>query len=347
MPTAPSSPGSPQAARKTSQQRRKVLLLLLALLIGSALLSLALGARPLPLTSVSNYLTGQNLNPTDVAVLDHRLARTLWACLVGAALALAGAGLQGITRNPLGDPGILGLNAGASFALVAGISLFSISGQETYALWAFCGASITALAVYFLASLGSGGATPIKLALMGAATTAGLGSLTTALILGHQNSLDNLRRWQVGTVAGAEISDLYPAGLLLGLGALLVLASAQSINNLALGDDMASALGQKVALSRLQLTLGVTLLVGTAVALAGPIGFVGLMAPHAIRSLIGADYRYLLPYSALLGASLLTLADTLGRILLPPQEIPVGVSMVLLGVPVLIYLVRRGKAVNL
>lgn len=321
--------------------------ILLVLLAVAALASYALGTRAIDPETVLGYLTGAETGPADAAVLDQRAVRTLWGGLTGAALGLAGAGLQGVTRNPLGDPGILGINAGASLAVVTGITFFSLSSTGSYALWAFAGATISAVAVYALASLGGGGATPLKLALMGAALTAGFGAATSALILRNQNTLDDLRRWQIGSVAGADIASLYPAGLLLAVGALVVLTGAKTINSLALGDDMATALGEKVALRRLVLTLGVTLLVGTSIALAGPIGFIGLMAPHAMRALSGADYRYLLPFSALAGAALLILADTAGRIIMPPQEMQVGVMTVALGVPVFIYLVRRGKAVSL
>lgn len=320
---------------------------LLVLLAVAALASYALGTRALALETVLGYLTGAETSPADAAVLGQRAVRTLWGGLTGAALGLAGAGLQGVTRNPLGDPGILGINAGASLSVVTGITFFSVSSTGSYALWAFAGATISALAVYALASLGGGGATPLKLALMGAALTAGFGAATSALILRHQNTLDDLRRWQIGSVAGADMASLYPAGLLLAVGALVVLTGAQTINSLALGDDMATALGERVAARRFVLTLGVTLLVGTSIALTGPIGFIGLMAPHAMRSLSGADYRYLLPLSALAGAALLILADTAGRIIMPPQEMQAGVMTVALGVPVFIYLVRRGKAVTL
>lgn len=338
--------GSPtQPSYRINRVQALACLLLACLLL--SLLSLALGARAMSLTSLLDYLRGTNLNPADQAVFSQRALRTLTAGLVGAALGLAGAGIQGITRNPLGDPGILGINAGAACAVVCAISFAAADSTADFALWAFIGALASALAVYALASLGPAGPTPIKLALMGAALSAGLGAISSALILTDQNSLDNLRRWQVGTVAGSDLSDLAVAGPLLALGAGILLTGARTINSLALGDDMASALGERVALRRLLLTLAVTLLVGTSLALAGPIAFLGLMAPHLMRSLIGVDYRFLLPYSALAGAALLILADTLGRSLVRPQEMPVGIMMVLLGAPLFIYLVRRGKAVNL
>lgn len=322
-----------------------VLLVLLALAILS---SLMFGARDISSSTVfAHYWGNNNISDGDAAVLDQRFVRTIWALIIGASLSLAGAGMQGITRNPLGDPGILGVNAGASFAVVAGIVLFSADTTASFAMLALAGSIVASILVYALASIGSGGATPVKLALMGAALSAAFGSLTSAMILNFQNSLDTLRKWQVGAVSGASWDKLFPVGFLLLIGALIILAGAKTINNFALGDDMAAALGENVAGKRLLLALGVTLLCGTSVALCGPIGFIGLMAPHAVRAIIGSDYRRLLPLAALFGATVLVIADTVGRVLMPPQEIEVGVSMILVGVPVFLYLVRRNKAVNL
>lgn len=334
----------PPRPRKPTGTMLLALVLILAL---TALASFAIGTRTIPTTTIIDYITGQPTADADAAALTQRVTRTLWAAIIGAALALAGAGMQGITRNPLGDPGILGVNAGAAFAVVTGITHFSISSTTAYTLWAFTGAALTSIIVYTLASIGSGGATPIKLALMGAAISAGLGSVTSAFILRNTNTLDDLRRWQVGTIAGTNLNDLYPAGLLLLTGALILLTGAKTINNFALGDDTAAALGENVPLKRATIALGITLLIGTSVALTGPIAFLGLMAPHAMRALTGSDYRTLLPTSALFGAATLIAADTAGRVLLPPQEIQVGVTTVIVGVPVFLYIVRRTKAVNL
>ena len=255
--------------------------------------------------------------------------------------------MQGITRNPLGDPGILGVNSGAAFAVVTGITFLGVKSTTEYSVLAFVGAAAASALVYAFASIGKDGATPVKLALMGAALSAGLGSLTSALILTRQNALDDLRRWQVGSIVGKDLESLYPSGILLLVGALILFTGSRTINNLALGDDMAASLGENVNRRRFILFIGITLLVGAAVALAGPIAFLGLMAPHAMRSFISADYRMLLPASALFGAVILLLADTLGRVLMPPQEIQVGVSTIVVGVPVFIYLIRRSKGASL
>ncbi|OFQ65752.1 iron ABC transporter permease [Rothia sp. HMSC061E04] len=294
------------------------LLALIVLILVAVALSMLIGTRFIAPDTVWGVLTGNRPEGIESSIIDARGTRTIWGLLIGATLGLAGAGMQGITRNPLGDPGILGVNSGAASALV-----------------------------YAFASIGKDGATPVKLALMGAVLSAGLGSLTSALILTRQNALDDLRRWQVGSIAGKDLENLFPSGILLLVGALILFTGSRTINNLALGDDMAASLGENVNRRRFILFIGITLLVGAAVALAGPIAFLGLMAPHAMRSFISADYRMLLPASALFGAVILLLADTLGRLLMPPQEIQVGVSTIVVGVPVFIYLIRRSKGASL
>lgn len=342
--SAQAVPAHPHNHRKKLLGTLVVLLVLLAL---AAILSIFLGTRDISASTVGDYITGATLPDMMQAVLDQRAVRTLWAGSIGAALALAGAGMQGVTRNPLGDPGILGVNAGAAFAVVLGISVLGIASATGMALMAFGGAALASALVYGLASIGRDGATPVKLALIGAAFSAGVGSLTSALILQFSDALDSLRKWQLGTVAGSSMEEFFPGIWLLIAGALIILVGASSINNFALGDDMASALGENVALKRFIIFIGITLLCGTATSMCGPIAFLGLMAPHAVRSLVGPDYRAIIPLSALFGAALLIFADTLGRIILPPEEIQVGVTMVVIGVPVFLYLVRTKKAVEL
>ncbi|WP_294649539.1 iron ABC transporter permease [Rothia mucilaginosa] len=339
--------GHGQARGVHSTRRLPRLCLLLALTCVAAALSLLVGTRFIDPATVLGTLTGHSPEGIEGAVIDARITRTIWGLIIGAALGLAGAGMQGITRNPLGDPGILGVNSGAAFAVVTGITFLGVKSTTEYSVLAFVGAAAASALVYAFASIGKDGATPVKLALMGAALSAGLGSLTSALILTRQNALDDLRRWQVGSIVGKDLESLYPSGILLLVGALILFAGSRTINNLALGDDMAASLGENVNRRRFILFIGITLLVGAAVALAGPIAFLGLMAPHAMRSFISADYRMLLPASALFGAVILLLADTLGRVLMPPQEIQVGVSTIVVGVPVFIYLIRRSKGASL
>lgn len=339
--------GHGQARGVHSTRRLPRLCLLLALTCVAAALSLLVGTRFIDPATVLGTLTGHSPEGIEGAVIDARITRTIWGLIIGAALGLAGAGMQGITRNPLGDPGILGVNSGAAFAVVTGITFLGVKSTTEYSVLAFVGAAAASALVYAFASIGKDGATPVKLALMGAALSAGLGSLTSALILTRQNALDDLRRWQVGSIVGKDLERLYPSGILLLVGALILFTGSRTINNLALGDDMAASLGENVNRRRFILFIGITLLVGAAVALAGPIAFLGLMAPHAMRSFISADYRMLLPASALFGAVILLLADTLGRVLMPPQEIQVGVSTIVVGVPVFIYLIRRSKGASL
>lgn len=339
--------GHGQGRGAHSTRRLPRLCLLLVLTCMTAVLSLLVGTRFIDPATVLNTLTGHRPEGIEGAVIDARITRTLWGLIIGTTLGLAGAGMQGITRNPLGDPGILGVNSGAAFAVVTGITFLGVKSTTEYSLLAFVGAAAASALVYAFASIGKDGATPVKLALMGAALSAGLGSLTSALILARQNALDDLRRWQVGSIAGKDLENLFPSGILLLVGALILFTGSRTINNLALGDDMAASLGENVNRRRFILFIGITLLVGAAVALAGPIAFLGLMAPHAMRSFISADYRLLLPASALFGAVILLLADTLGRVLMPPQEIQVGVSTIVVGVPVFIYLIRRSKGASL
>ncbi|MBM7051536.1 iron ABC transporter permease [Rothia sp. ZJ1223] len=317
------------------------------LCVGTLAASMLLGTRVLDAGVFLSYLQGQPVTEIESAIIDQRLVRTCWAATIGAALALSGAGMQGVTRNPLGDPGILGVNSGAAFAVVFGIVFLGIQSATAFALLAFVGAAVTSVVVYALASIGRDGATPVKLALMGAAISAGLGSFTAALILRFSDVLDSLRKWQLGTVAGASMEEYIPGVFLVIAGSLVLLLNAATINSFALGDDMAASLGENVALKRFIIFIGITLLCGTATSMAGPIAFIGLMAPHAVRSLVGPDYRKIIPLSAVLGASLLILADTVGRIILPPEEVPVGVTMVVIGVPVFLYLIRFHKTVDL
>ncbi|MBC2931850.1 iron ABC transporter permease [Nocardioides sp. zg-1228] len=308
-------------------------------LAGAGALSLLVGARAVPVSAV--WDTSHPLH----AVVEARLDRTLLALAVGAALGLAGALMQGLTRNPLADPGILGVNAGATFAMVVGMTAFGASAMGQFLPLAFVGAAVAAAAVHGIASMGRDGATPMKLAITGAALSAGLASWTTGLLLADRKTMESFRFWQVGTVAGRG-TDVLVAGLpFLVVGALLALAGARLLNTLALGDDLARGLGRHTTRDRLVIALAIVLLAGTATALAGPIAFVGLVVPHVVRALVGPDHRRLLPFSMLGGAVLVVVADTVGRVVLPPSEVQVGIMAAVVGVPVFIALIRRtGRA---
>jgi iron complex transport system permease protein len=274
------------------------------------------------------------------AVYRARAERTLLAIAVGAALALAGVCLQGITRNPLADPGILGLNAGASLAMVIAVSAGTTRLRDQ--VWAaFVGAAVAAVAVWAIGSRGRAGASPLTLAVAGAAVTAAVTSWTYGLLLVDRPTIQAFRLWQVGTVGGRTV-DVLQVGLpFLLVGAGSAIAGARTLDALALGDDLARGLGRRLTRDRAVIGVAAVLLAGTATALAGPIGFVGLIVPHAVRSLVGPGHRRLLPLSALGGALLLLLADTAGRVVLPPQELQVGIMTAVVGAPVLAALVRR------
>jgi iron complex transport system permease protein len=279
----------------------------------------------------------------DQAAVAKRIPRTVLAVLAGAGLGMAGCAMQGVTRNPLADPGILGVNTGATLAVVIALAFFGLSSASASIWVAILGAAITALAVYAIGSLGQGGATPLKLALAGAASTAALSSLVTAILLPRGDIAERARSWQVGGVGGgtwADIGQIWPF-LLVGL--VLVLATARGLDSLALGDDMAAGLGEHVVATRLLASLGAVILCGSVTAVTGPIGFVGLVVPHACRLLVGVGHRWLMPFSAVVGASLLVGSDVIGRVIARPEEIDVGIITAILGAPVFIAIVRRQK----
>ena len=317
---------------------------MLALLAGA---SLATGARGVPLETVWQALTAFDPANGDHAVVHARIPRTVLGVLAGAALGLAGAAMQGVARNPLADPGIMGVNAGAALAVVTGIYVFGVGSLSGYIWFAFLGAAAAAVVVYLIASLGRDGATPVKLALAGAALNAGLYSLMNVILVSSQDTLDRFRFWQVGGIAGRDWSVLLSGLPFLAAGALIVLLTGRILNSLALGDDIARGLGQRVGLVRAITALGIVLLCGSATALAGPIAFVGLIIPHAVRFLTGPDYRWILPFSMVLAPVLLLGGDIIGRVVLPPGEVPAGIMTALVGAPVFVWLIRRGKGAGL
>lgn len=323
------------------------LLAAVVVLLLLAATSLAVGARDVPLATVWHALATFDPGNGDHAVVQARIPRTVLGLLAGGALGLAGAAMQGVARNPLADPGIIGVNAGAALAVVTGIYVFGITEFSGYVWFAFAGAAGAAVVVYLVASLGREGATPVKLALAGAALSAGLSSLMNVILVSSQDTLDRFRFWQVGGVAGRDWSVLLPGLPFLAAGTLVVLLAGRTLNSLALGDDIARGLGQRVGLSRALIAAGIVLLCGTATALAGPIGFVGLVIPHAVRFLTGPDYRWILPFSLVAAPALLLGADIIGRVVLLPGEVPAGIMTALVGAPAFVWLIRRGKGAGL
>ncbi|MBF4463088.1 MULTISPECIES: FecCD family ABC transporter permease [unclassified Rathayibacter] len=319
----------------------------LAAIAVACVLSLVYGSREIPLDEIWPALTAPDTSSIVDAAVQGRVPRTVLALLVGAALALAGAVMQGLTRNPLADPGILGLNSGASLAVVLGISTVGATTLPQFIGLAFVGAAVAGVFVYGIAALGRGGATPLTLALAGAATAAVLVSLTSAVLLTQETTLNRFRFWQVGGVGGAEASSILQVLPVLVLGGALAVAGARGLDALALGDELATGLGRRVGRIRLVAGLAAVLLCGGATAIAGPIGFVGLVVPHLARRLTGPSHAWLLPSSALVGALLLVVADVVGRVVARPSDIEVGIVTALIGAPVLIAIVRRSKVRSL
>ncbi|GGW53175.1 FecCD family ABC transporter permease [Streptomyces xantholiticus] len=327
------------AARRIGWTAAAVTALLLAVLF-----SLAVGARPVAPSAVLDAVLNGGDSADAEVVRELRVPRTLIGLMVGAALALAGTALQGITRNPIADPGILGISQGASVGVVLAIAFAGVHTLAGYVWFAFAGAAIASVAVYAIAARGRGGATPVKLALGGAAINALLVSVTTGVLTTKAAALDEFRFWQVGSVSGrdAEVVDQIWPFLLVG--AVLVMAVARGLDALALGEDVAKGLGQNVATVRIAGGVGATVLTGVGVAAAGPIAFIGLAVPHIARAIVGSDHRWVLPMAALIGPVMLLVSDVIGRIVFPPSEVPAGVMTALIGVPFLVGLVRR-KAV--
>lgn len=321
---------------------------LVAAVVLVAFLSITVGARPIDLQTVWSSLTAFNPQSTDHRIIwDLRLPRTVIGLAVGAALGLSGAVLQGATRNPLADPSILGIHSGAAVFVVLGVAVFGTTQLSLYVWLALIGAGIAMLVVYSVASLGRGGATPIKLALAGAAMTAAMQSVTSAILLTSPRTLDEIRFWQVGSLAGRDMAIFVQVAPFLAVGVVLALASGRMLDGLSMGEDVARALGQNVGRSRAMAGLAAVILAGAATAAAGPIAFVGLTVPHVARAITGPNYRWILPYSMLLAPILLLAADVIGRVIAPPGEVQVGIVTAFLGAPVFIALVRRRRLATL
>ncbi|MBD5784590.1 iron chelate uptake ABC transporter family permease subunit [Cellulosimicrobium terreum] len=330
------------------------LLLALAVLVVAAALSLAIGSKPIPLGTVIDALTAYDGSADHVVVHDLRVPRTLLGLLVGASLGVAGALIQGMTRNPLADPGILGVNAGAGFGVVLAVGFLGATQVSQFVWYAFAGAIVTTVGVYLVGSAGRGGATPVRLTLAGIAIGAFLSGLSLGVTLLDPAAFDRLRAWGgasgawgSGSISGATpttVADVAPFVL---AGLVLALLIARPLDAVALGDDLAASLGAHVGRTRLLVGVAVTLLCGAATAAAGPVAFVGLMVPHVARWAVGPVQRWIVPYSAVLGAVLVLVADVVGRLVARPGEVPVGIVTAFVGAPVLIALVRRSKVSGL
>ncbi|MFF2620382.1 FecCD family ABC transporter permease [Oerskovia jenensis] len=337
-------------SRRPARARRLVvgLVVLVVALAAVCALSLAVGANALPLSVVMDALTSYDpTNPDHLVVIEKRVPRTLVGLVAGAALGAAGTLMQGLTRNPLADPGLLGISAGASLFVVGAISFFGVSQVGGYVWFAFAGAAVAAAVVYGVASVGREGATPVKLALAGAAVTAALTSVVTAVLLVDRAALDLMRFWQVGSLAARGSTVVWQVLPFVVVGLVLALALGRSLNGLALGDDVARGLGQDVTRTRVVAGVAIVLLCGAATAAVGPVAFVGLVVPHVARYVVGLDYRWVLPYAAVAAPVLLVGCDVIGRVVARPGELQVGVVTAVVGAPLFIALVRRGKTVSL
>jgi iron complex transport system permease protein len=312
-----------------------------------ALISLRIGTRSVSTRSVWDALFHYDITSYDQTVVRSlRLPRTIVALGVGSALAVAGATMQAVTRNPLAEPSILGVSSGASFAVVTVIYYLNLTSPAEYIWFAFAGAMIASILVFFVGSLGRDGATPVKLALAGVVVSALLGSWTSTLLLLDQETFDVVRFWFAGSVVGRDLHTFWVVSPFLLGGSLGCLLLGHQLNVLNLGDDAARGLGMRTNRVRIMCSILVVLITGAAVATAGPIAYVGLAVPHMVRSVIGPDYRWVLPYSFLVGAIFLTGADIVGRIVARTSEIQVGIVTAAIGAPFLIYLARHRSVVT-
>jgi iron complex transport system permease protein len=339
-----------RAGRTTAQIRTRragLVVALAALLVLTVLASLAVGAKPIPLEAVWSAIFSPTGTEDDIVVRSLRFPRTVLGVLVGVALGIAGALMQGHTRNPLADPGLLGVSAGAAFLVVVGIASFGVTDLYGYVWFAFAGAFAASVLVFVLGSISQDGPTPVTLALAGVAVSALLGAFTSTLILADTATLDAFRFWAVGSLASrdAEIAGQVAPFLLIGV--VLALINAPGLNLISLGEDVARGLGVNLGLTRWTGLAAITLLTGAAVAACGPIGFVGLVVPHVCRIFTGPDHRWLIPACGLAGAVLLLGADIIGRVVVRPGELQVGIVLALVGAPFFVALVRRHRMVAL
>ncbi|MFJ8111328.1 FecCD family ABC transporter permease [Streptomyces sp. NPDC096132] len=343
----------PTSRGPTEARRRRVvgLMTLVVILVIAGAVSLAVGARALSPAEVWHGLfaapeSDQRLTEIRLIVQTVRVPRTVLAIVAGIALGVGGALIQGYTRNPIADTGLLGVNSGASFAVVTAIAVFGFSNPFQYVWFAFLGAAVAGVVVFGLSSIGRGAGNPLTLALAGQGVTVFLAAMTTAVSLSEKAALNALRFWNAGSVAGVGFDVIWPVTAFIALGLLLALTTLPAVNLLNLGDDVARGLGVNIARSRTVGIVAITLMAGAATAACGPIAFLGLMVAHVARYLTGPDYRWLVPYAGLLGAVVLLVCDIVGRLVVRPGELDAGVVVALLGAPFFAALVWLGKFKN-
>ena len=323
------------------------IILCLALLSIMAIFSISLGAKSIAFTKVIDVLLGNDPDSLEATIILQRIPRTVFGILAGGALGISGALMQSITRNPIADPSILGVNTGASLFVVAGIAFFNITVAYQYIWLAIIGAGVTAVFVYSVASMGKDGATPLKLALSGSAVSIVLGSLVSTIMLPNNRVMEAFRFWQVGSIGSATWENIMLISPFLIVGFIISMFISGYLNNLALGDEAATALGTNVVMTRTIGALASVLPCGATTALAGAIGFVGLIIPHIIRLIFGSEMSKMLPLSFLGSALLMLISDVIGRIISLPGETEVGIVTAVLGAPVFILAIRKGRVKSL
>jgi iron complex transport system permease protein len=327
---------------KSTQMKWMGLFITIALFLLFICLSIVYGYTDTSWNTALNALTNYNHSNEHIVIQSIRLPRALIAASDGASLAIAGTLMQTLTKNPLASPGTFGINAGAGFAVVIAVSFFSIVSLQAFTWLAFLGAAVAAISVYFIGSVGREGLTPMKLTLAGAAMTAMFSSFTQGLLVIDEAALEQVLFWLAGSVSGRKLESLTAVIPYLTVGWIGAILLASKMNVLAMGEDVAKGLGLNTGVVKIGIGLVVVLLAGGAVAVSGPIGFIGIVIPHITRSIVGIDHRWVIPFSGLLGSILLLAADISARYILMPQEIPVGVMTAMIGTPFFIYIARKG-----
>jgi iron complex transport system permease protein len=342
---APSTTAVPSAPSQPTRRRRATgLLLATGMLAATCVASLAIGTETVGLPTVWLAVTDYRDIGDQWIVHDLRIPRTVLALLVGLALGLSGTLIQAVGRNPLADSEVLGINSGAALFVVSAIAFLGTAGIWTYIWFAFAGALFAMLLVYLVGMTGRATVTPVRVLLAGVAVGAVMDGIGYAVRLRNPRAFDNMRFWDAGALDGRSLEVACAIAPFIAVGAVLCLVVGRSLNVTALGDDLTKSMGGNVARTQALSLVAVTLLAGAATAGAGPIGFVGLMVPHAVRRLTGPDWRWVLSYATVVAPALLLAADIVGRIIIPPAELPAGIVTAFLGAPVLIWLIRKRGA---
>ncbi|MCZ0870868.1 iron ABC transporter permease [Peribacillus sp. AS_2] len=327
---------------KNSWQKWMGLLITILLLLFLLCSSIVYGYTDTTWKMAIDAFTDFNGTNEHIVIQSVRLPRALIASAIGTSLAISGVLMQTLTKNPLASPDIFGVNAGAGLAVVTGVTVFGISNLQVFTWLSFLGAAIAAISIFMIGSMGRGGLTPMKLTLAGAAMTAMVASLTQGLLVSNEALLEQVLFWLAGSVSGRSLDNLVAVLPYLAAGWVLALIMSGKMNVLSMGEDVAKGLGLNIVFLKLALGLAIILLSGGSVAVAGPIGFIGIVVPHLTRSIVGIDHRWLIPFSGLFGAVLLIAADVISRYILMPREVPVGVMTAIIGTPFFIYIARKG-----